>query len=566
MKPTSILPAGTRGLLTSALFFSVFANLLMLTGPLFMLQVYDRVLASRSEETLVALSGLVVILYLFYGLLEFARGRVMARVGARIQTSLSDTVFRTVIDRAADRRDTARDSLGDLDALRAFFGAPVVLALADIPWTPLFVFVIFVFHPTLGWVALTGASVLIAATLINQVITRRKTEAATARKARTSAFAKEVERGADLIRAQSMTPAVLNRWQQLQTDALDQTISASDWTSSFSAFAKAFRLFLQSAILAVGAYLVLRSEITAGAMIATSIVLGRALAPIDMGLAGWPLAQRARLAWRNLNALLADAAESTETFALPTPEARLAINDLSVAVEPGQAPILKRISLDIRPGEVWGIIGRSGGGKSTLARSLVGLTPPTLGDIRLDGATLDQYGADQLGQHIGYLPQDVHLFDATVAENIAQMAETPVDAKVIAAARKAGIHEIILSLPEGYATRIGGANRHLSGGQKQRIALARALYNDPVLLVLDEPNSALDADGSEALNAVIADMKSRGRSVIVMTHRPTALSSCDSLVILEQGAITAAGPRDEIIRSMMKNADHLQRTLERAAS
>lgn len=566
MKPNSILPAGTGRALTSALIFSVFANLLMLTGPLFMLQVYDRVLASRSEETLVALSGLVMILYLFYGLLEFARGRVMVHVGARIQTSLSDAVFRAVIDHAANRRDTARDSLGDLDALRTFFGAPVALALADIPWTPLFIFVIFIFHPTLGWVALAGASVLITATLINQVLTRRKNETATALNAKAEGFARQVEIGADVIRAQGMAPAILDRWQRLQTGALNQAINANDWTGSFSAFAKAFRLFLQSAMLALGAFLVLRSEITAGAMIATSIVLGRALAPIDMGLAGWPLTQRARLAWRNLSERFNDAARDTETFTLPAPQARLSIKDLSVATERGQAPILKRISLDIGPGEAWGIIGRSGGGKSTLARSIVGLTPPILGEIRLDGAALDQYGADQLGQHIGYLPQDVYLFDATVAENIAQMVDTPDDAKVIAAARKAGIHHIILSLPEGYATRIGGANRHLSGGQRQRIALARALYNDPVLLVLDEPNSALDADGSEALNAVIADMKGRGRSVIVMTHRPTALSGCDSLVILDQGTITAAGPRDDIIRSMMKNGDHLQRTLQRAAS
>ncbi|WP_299758561.1 ATP-binding cassette domain-containing protein, partial [uncultured Boseongicola sp.] len=326
-------------------------------------------------------------------------------------------------------------------------------------------------------------------------------------------------------------------------------------------FTKAFRLLLQSTILAVGAYLVLQNQLTAGAMIAASILLGRALAPIELGIGQWPMVQRARVSWKSLKELLEAFPEDRALTELPPPSAQLDVTNVSLVIRRGDKPILNQISLSVSPGQALGIIGKSGSGKTTLARVLVGLVKPVAGDVRLAGATLDQYGAEKLGRYIGYLPQDVQLFPGTVGENVAQMETNPHAEKVVAAAKKARVHEIILKLPDGYDTLIGVADAQLSGGQKQRLALARALYNDPVLLVLDEPNSALDAEGSEALNAVVNTMKAEGKAVLIMTHRPTAISTCDNLLVVDQGKVAAYGPRDEIIKSMMKNAGDVQRAV-----
>ena len=548
-------------LISSALFFSIFTNLLMLTGPLFMLQVYDRVLGSRSEETLVALFGLVAGLYLLYGLLEFARGRVMARVAARFQAALNTRVFGAVLERRALRQGTAGRSqaLQDLDAVRTFLGSPVLLAIFDMPWTPVFLAAIFIFHPYLGWLAVAGGGLLIVATVLNQVLTQGKTAEAQRLSAAATGFSRQAEEGGDFLWAQGMAPAVTQRWEGLQTAAVARATSAADWTGSFASFSKAFRFFLQSAMLALGAWLVLQAQLTAGAMIAASILLGRALAPIDQGLAQWPVAQRARAGWQSLSAFLQEMPARQRPTDLPDPEARLSVQNLTVMTRPGDPPILRGIGFEIAPGEALGVIGKSGAGKTTLARTIVGLTRPTSGTVRLGGATLAQYGAERFGQLIGYLPQEVRLFDGTVAENIAQMDLTPDPKRIVAAAQKARVHETILGLPEGYETQIGAAP--LSGGQKQRLALARALYRDPVLLVLDEPNSALDAEGSEALNTVIAEMKAAGKAVLIMTHRPNAISACDTLLVIDTGRQAALGPRDEVIRSMIRNAGDVAQTI-----
>ena len=560
-KPTS----GVRRLFFMALFFSVFTNLLMLTGPLFMLQVYDRVLASRSEETLVALFGLVAVLYLLYWLLEFARGRVMARAGARIQSALNEPVFDAVMERAALRRGAAQGSVQDIEAIRGFLSSPVLLAMFDAPWTPVFLVAIFIFHPLLGWLAVAGGGLLIAVALLNQLLTARQSADANSKSVAAHRFSGQAEDGAEFLRAQGMGRAMRVRWVGMQEDAVGRGLRANDWTGTFGSFTKAFRFFLQSAMLAVGAWLVLHGSITAGAMIAASILLGRALAPIEVGVSQWQVAQRARLGWRNIRDLLATIPPRSAPVELPVPQARLDVRGVTYVARAGDGPVLQQVSLDLSPGEALGVIGRSGSGKSTLARLLVGLVTPTAGEVRLSGATLVQYEPEQLGRYIGYLPQEVRLFDGTIAENIAQMEETPDDARIIAAATKARVHDIILKLPDGYATRVGAANALLSGGQKQRVALARALYNDPILLVLDEPNSALDAEGSEALNAVITEMKADGKAALIMTHRPSAISSCDRLLVLEEGKVAAYGPRDEIIRSMMKNANDVQRVVTRRA-
>jgi PrtD family type I secretion system ABC transporter len=546
----------------STLVFSVFTNLLMLTGPLFMLQIYDRVLASRSEETLVALFGLVAVLYFFYWLIEYARGRVIFRVGARLQDALNAPTFRAVIDRAARRQPASQGSLQDIDAVRTLFASPVILALFDMPWTPVFLAAIFIFHPTLGWLALAGGGMLICAAILNQLLTYRKTAKAGERAQLAGRFARQAELSGEYVLAQGMRGAMMDRWTRMQDEAVDQSMLANDWTGSFTAFTRAFRLFLQSAMLAVGAWFVLQNQMTTGAMIAASILLGRALAPIETGVSQWAVVQRARGGWTALNSLLSPEGTRDPEMALPPPQAQLDVRSVTLVLKRGDKPVLNQVTLALEPGQAVGIIGRSGSGKTTLARIITGIVPPSTGEVRLGGATLQQYGSDRLGHYVGYLPQEVQFFDGTVAENIARMATDPDEKRVVEAARKARVHDIILSLPDGYDTQVNGSAVSLSGGQKQRLALARALYDDPVILVLDEPNSALDAEGSEALNAAVNAMKAEGRAVLIMTHRPTAISTCDNLLVLDGGKVAAFGPRDDIIKKLMKNAGDVQRVVK----
>ncbi|MEM6824747.1 MAG: type I secretion system permease/ATPase [Pseudomonadota bacterium] len=557
---------GVRRLIGAAILFSVFTNLLMLTGPLYMLQIYDRVLGSRSEETLVALTALVAGLYLFYWLIEYARGRVMARVGARIQAELAGPVFRASIERSALKNARDRGGVSDLENVRNALSSPVLLALFDLPWTPLFFLGIFIFHQLLGWLALAGGALLIVVAICNQVLTAKKTLEGARAGGAAAKFSRQAEHGGEFIWSQGMVNAMTSRWTNMQARAVDENIAANDWTSSFTAFSKSFRLFLQSAMLGVGAWLVLEGQLTAGAMIAGSILLGRALAPVEVIVSQWQMVQRAMSGWRDLGALLDSLPEREAPHALPVPEAHLEVRSIAVMSGQSRKPVLSQISFEIKPGEALGVIGRSGSGKTTLARVVVGLVLPVSGEVRLGGATIEQYGPETYGSHIGYLPQEVRLFAGTVAENIAQMALNPDPEAVIEAAKRARVHDIILKFPDGYDTRIDEADAQLSGGQRQRLALARALYGNPVLLVLDEPNSALDADGSEALNAAVTQMKAEGRSVVIMTHRPTAISACDKLLVVEAGQVAAHGPRDEVIKSMMKNAGDVRRVVGQGRS
>ncbi len=545
--------------------FSIFVNLLMLTGPLFMLQVYDRVLGSRSEETLAALFLLVGALYLLMAALDYARGRVMARYGAGFQSALDATVFEANLQQAAGSEQQSA-GLRDLEAIQTLTGSPVFLALFDIPWSPLFLLAIFIFHPMLGWVALAGGSVLIVIAILNQVLTRKKVLRAQITSHQAQTFANQAQTSREIIQSQGMRSAVSERWLRQQNDALDDRVASADWTGSFTAITKAFRLFLQSAMLAVGAYFVLRGELTAGAMIAASILLGRALAPIEQTLGQWAIFQRARNAWISLNKLLSETPKTKEVTQLPRPDARLLVKS-AVVVPPGaKAATLKNIQFEVKPGEALGVIGRSGSGKSSLAKTLLGLWKPASGEVRLGGAKLDQYDPDQLGRYIGYLPQHVTLLGGTIAENIARMETNPDGNAVVAAAKRANAHEMILTLPNGYDTVLDGDQSRLSGGQRQRVALARALYGDPVLLILDEPNSALDADGSEALNQTIRDFKTEGKAVIVMTHRPTAIAECDNLAVINQGIIVSSGPRDEVLKAQIKNAGEIKRQFPKQAA
>lgn len=542
--------------------FSVFVNLLMLTGPLFMLQVYDRVLGSGSEETLVALFALVGFLYGLMAMLDYARGRIVARFGARFQALLDRRVFNATLTLSGRRRPAENTGLRDIEAIQGLFGSPVFLALMDMPWAPLFIAAIFIFHPVLGWLAVGGAVVLAVLAILNQILTHKKVTRAQSASNGAQAFADQAQIAHEVVKAQGMRGAVADRWLARRNEALGEKISSNDWTGSFTAVTKSFRLFLQSAMLAVGAWLVLGGELTAGAMIAGSILLGRALAPIEQSLGQWPLIQRARTAWSTLGELLSDIPQAERYVALPVPEAHLTARNLTVVAPGSRLPILKGVTFQVKPGTAVGLIGKSGSGKSTLARAIMGLWEPAAGEVRLGGVELKHYDPDTLGSHIGYLPQQVSLLPGTIAENIARMAVQPDDDAVVSAAQKANAHEMIIALPDGYNTYIDGNENQLSGGQRQRVALARAIFGNPVLLVLDEPNSALDVDGSNALNSAVRQLKAEGKSVLIMTHRPMAISECDELVVIEKGTIVDAGPRDEVLRKKMKNADALTRMVK----
>lgn len=551
--------------LALAFLFSIFVNLLMLTGPLFMLQVYDRVLGSRAVETLTALFLLVALLYGLMAMLDFARGRIVARFGARFQSTLDQRVFDATLRRALlpQARSAPATALRNLESIQNLCSSPILLAVMDIPWTPVFLAAIFLFHPLLGWLAVGGGALLIVIAILNQALTHRKVAAAQSASARANSFSEHARQAAEVVRSQGMQEDVTKRWLQQRSDALSQTIAASDWTGSFTSLTKSLRLFLQSAMLALGAWLVLQNEMTAGAMIAGSILLGRALAPVEQAVGQWGTIERARSAWSSLNQFLDSTPPETPRTKLPVPEARLTAKGLTVIPPGANGPTLRNASLQLEPGKALGVIGKSGSGKTTLAKALLGLWPPAVGEIRLGGATLDQYDPNDLGRHVGYLPQQVTLFNGTVAENIARMSQQPDPDAVVAAARKANAHELILSLEKGYDTFLEGNDSQLSGGQKQRIALARALYGDPVLLILDEPNSALDADGTEALNAAIRGLKAEGKAAIVMTHRPQAISECDDLVVIEKGQVVKSGSRDEVLGSMVQNANVIKRQLNK---
>lgn len=551
------------GALLSAFVFSIFVNLLMLTSPLYMLQIYDRVLASRSEPTLLALSVLAGFLFLAMGLLDHARNRVMVRIGARMQEDLDHRVLSAAFRRltTAPQDPAAHSAQRDLETVSRVWASPALMALFDLPWTPVFAAALFIFHPWLGWTAIAGMLTLIAVTALNQRMTDTKVREAMSLGLHADRQAENLKAESELVRALGMTGAAFARWQGTRGRAARQALAVADTSGAFSVLTKTFRLFLQSAILGIGAWLVLRNQLSAGAMIAGSILMGRALQPIEVAVGQWSTLTRARQAQHRLEGLLSQVPEEEPRTALPRPDALLEVRNLSLAVPEEGKTVLRGVSFTLEPGQALGIIGPSGSGKSSLARALIGVWPPASGSIRLDGATLDQYDPDTLGRYIGYLPQRVTLFDGTIAANIARLESKADPAAVVAAAQSAAAHELIKALPQGYDTEVATMGGRLSGGQVQRVGMARALYGNPVLLVLDEPNSNLDNDGSMALNASIRAAKARGHSVLIMAHRPAAIQECDMLLVLNDGAPTAYGPRDKVLREMVKNAGRITGSL-----
>lgn len=543
--------------------FSLFVNILMLTGSIYMLQVYDRVLGSGSVETLVALTVVIAFLFTMMGILDFVRGRLGARFGARLQETMDDRVFRASLVKAR-RTGQYQTAMTDLAAIQRFTGSPIFMALFDLPLSPLFFAALFIFHPWLGWFAIFGGLLTSAIALLNKQITKSALEKASQSRQLADTAGGEMQRYADDIRTLGMTGNAFDQWHQKRAESLDDGMYSSDWGGLFTSLSKSVRMFLQSAILGLAAFLVLRGELSAGAMIAGSILMGRALAPIDQILGQWSLITETFRSWRNLQALLNEVPEECYRMPLPRPKALLTVEKIAVGPPGAGRPILKGLSFDLTAGSVVAVVGASGSGKSTLARAVTGLWDPAVGEIRLDGALLGQYDPDHLGKYIGYLPQAVKLFSGTVAENIARL-EPQFDAeRVVEVAKQAAVHDLILSLPNGYDTWINGATPSLSGGQVQRIALARALYYNPVLLILDEPNSALDSKGSKALNGVIASLKMQGCAIMIMAHRPSVLEICDKILLLDDGMQVAFGPRLDVMKKYFSSMSASEKAAKQA--
>lgn len=526
-------------------------NLLMLTGPLFMLQVYDRVLASGSAPTLVVLAGLVGGLYIFYGLLEGIRSRVLLRIGQRLDAQLSGTSFACsvslpiLIGRRAEKLDPVRD----LESVRQFLSGPGPAAIFDIPWMPVYLGIIFVFHPILGLVATGGALVICVLIGLNEWVSRKPSAEASLQSVQRAALVEQGRRNAEAITAMGMLATLKQRWDSFNGGFLAKQRRAADRTNAFGTIIKTFRFMLQSAVLGIGAWLAIAQEITPGVMIAASILTSRALAPIEQAVGQWRGFIAARQGFRRLRDVVENRPQEPERMELPVPSKALRVENLVSG--PADHPVLQNVGFSLKAGDGLGIIGPSGAGKTTLARTLVGVYPVLRGSVRLDDADLYQWAPERRGAFIGYLPQDIQLFAGTVAQNIARFDDAAEAGDIIKAAKLGDAHELVTSLPDGYDTEIGAGGNTLSGGQMQRIALARALYGNPFLVVLDEPNSNLDSDGDAALTKAIEALRAAGSIVIVVAHRPSALAAVDTVLFMRDGRAQAFGPKDEVLKQVL---------------
>lgn len=550
--------ATSRSAFVGIAIFTAFINILMLTGPLYMLQVYDRVLASGSISTLVTISVLMAVMYAFMGFLEHVRSRVLVRIGDKLETDLGERTFSIWMKQGLYGKAGQRHRpLQDVSMLRQFLSGAAPATFFDMPWAPLYIAVMFLFHWSLGVVGIIGALIIFIFAWLNEISTRKPLQEANALRIKGQMFADIAHRNADTVTAMGMSGNMLVRWQKYSKEAASATVLGSDRAGSLTSASKAFRMFIQSGILGWGALLAVQGIVTPGTMIAGSIIMGRALAPIQMALGQWRGFIGARQAFHRLNKFYEIIPEQTDNLSLPAPIGELSVTNILAAPPGSKVPILTGLNFTVKPGQGLGVIGPSASGKSTLARLLVGIWIPQKGSVRLDGATFDQWNSDELGPYIGYLPQQVELFDGTIGENIGRFYQDASAEDIVLAARRATVHDMILHLPDGYDTRIGEGGTVLSGGQVQRIALARALFGDPALVVLDEPNANLDAEGDAALTAAITDLRKRGKTVVVMAHRPSAIAAVDQLLILRDGKQTAFGPKDDVIKEMTKQGQKL---------
>jgi ATP-binding cassette subfamily C protein len=538
-----------RSAFWSVALFSGVVNLLMLAGPLYMLQIYDRVLSSRSVSTLAGLTIFLVGAYAFQGTLDAIRNRVVVRSSRLLDEKLEQIIHRAVILQPITSYGDGKAShpVRDLDQIRSFLTSAGPVALVDLPWMPAFLLICYLIHPWLGATALIGALLLISMAFLTERASRAPARTLAQEGGARAVLAEANRRNSETILAMGMVEALGRRWSKVNDRYLNAVERSSDVIGTYGSATRILRLLLQSAMLGLGAYLVILGELTAGAMIAASIMMARAVAPIETVIANWRGFVGARQGVKRLEDGLSRLPASGATTRLPTPSRRLEVRSLTVVPPSSERSVLVGVDFALRAGEALGIIGASGTGKTSLGRTLVGVWRPARGTVRLDGATLDQWDDETRGRHIGYVAQSIELFDGTVAENIARMDPAPKSAEVIKAAMAADAHEMILRLPAGYDTPIGEAGAILSGGQRQRIALARALYGEPFLIVLDEPNSNLDNVGETALANAIKAAKARGAVVALIAHRPSVVAVCDKILFLAEGTQRAFGPRDEVL-------------------
>ena len=542
--------ADYKSILISVGCFTALINILMLVPSIYMLQVYDRVLSSQNTTTLAMLSLMVVGFFIFIGMLETVRSFIVIRIGSQLERRFNQQVYRAAFERnLLNGQAQAGQALGDLTLIRQFVTGPALFAFFDAPWFPIYLFVIYGFNLWLGVLATAGAVLLIGLACINELMTRQSLARASVYSQQSSQLASSHLHNAETIQAMGMLSVLRKRWFNLHSRFLAEQNKASDTGAVIGSISKTLRLCLQSLVLGLGAWLVIEGQMSAGMMIAGSILMGRVLSPIDQLIGVWKQWSSARLAYQRLDSLLGQHPVTQDNMTLPAPKGQVSFEQVSAAPPGKRLATLQQVSFSLNPGEVLGVLGASGSGKSTLARVLVGVWPTLAGTVRLDAADIHQWNRDQLGPHLGYLPQDIELFGGSIAENIARFREA--DAQlVVEAARQAGVHEMILRLPQGYDTLLGDAGSGLSGGQKQRVALARALYGSPCLVVLDEPNSNLDTVGDAALSRAIAQLKADGRTVVLVTHRSSSLAQTDKLLVLNEGRTQAFGPTAEVLKAL----------------
>ena len=545
-----------RNVLIALAAMSGVINLLYLTGSLFMLQVYDRVIPSRSVPTLVALTLLTFVLYVFQAGLDFLRSRILVRMAGSLDVDLTRPVFGLVSEMPLRMRAVGdgQQPLRDLDSVRGFLMGSGLPAFFDLPWIPIYLFICFLFHPLIGWAVLIGALLLSCLAIATEFGTREPTKRIAEFASRRAALAEAGRRNAEVVRAMGMLPGLTRQWTTLNDRFLSQHQSIADVSSGFGSVSKVARMMLQSGVLALGAFLVIHGDATAGVIIASSILSARALAPVELAIANWRGFISARQSAKRLFQSVAASAFQTAPLALPAPTSRLTLEHVHVTPPGAQNLVVQDVSFELMAGRALGVIGPSASGKSSLIRAIVGAWAPARGKVRLDNAALDQWDPSALGQHVGYLPQDVELFAGTIAENISRFSPVSDDEAVIAAARAAGVHDLILRLPEGYGTPIGEGGTALSAGQRQRVGLARALYGAPFLVVLDEPNSNLDQEGEIALGAAIRGVRERGGIAIVVAHRSNVLADVDLVLLMIGGRLQAFGPRDEVLQRIARAA------------
>ena len=548
---SSIMKAKTSFIMAG--FFSLFINILMLVPSLYMLQLYDRVLTSRSEDTLWLLTAIVVFLFIIMASLEIVRSKILVKVGNKMDALLSQRIFDSVFALAQKYPGKASSMpLNDLTQVRQFLTGNGLFAFFDAPWIPIYIAVLFMFHPMFGYFAIAAAIVLIIITIANEYSTKEKLAEANNLNRASSMFVDSNLRNAEVVHAMGMKKNIRSRWEERHYGFLNAQNEASNKAGLWANISKSSRMMFQSLILGLGGLLAIHLEVSAGMMIAGSIVMGKALAPIDLIIGSWKGFASARTSYQRLDSLLTEFPEDKEYMKLPAPAGNISLENV-VVVPPGATqPSIRGISMQINQGDVVGIIGPSAAGKSSLARVILGLWPLANGKSRLDGADIYQWNKDDLGEYIGYLPQDIELFEGTISENIARFGEI-IPEKVVEAAQKAGVHDMILRLPDGYDTKIGMGGIALSGGQRQRIGFARAIYNNPILVVLDEPNSNLDDQGEIALINAVQNLRNAGTTVVVITHRQSILKVANKLAVISQGSLQLYGPTAEVIAKLNQN-------------